>query len=196
MSASSNSEFRTVATSWRLSRLGSISSWYKSFRHNHLKSFTKLRRLGRAKAWSSAILTQVGCYWRRVGRNMPSGRCHCKEASHRALSLTHKKKMFLPLSISIRILKYNSSCNLWTFLDHLFFSTPMRNAASASEARRLPLPASFGSVTAYSLTNTWIWTYQSQFTHCLNLMTPIRKRTTPNGASWGLIYTKFILLDS
>ncbi len=34
---------------------------------------------------------------------------------------------------------------------NLFFSTPIRNAPSASAARRLPLPASF-PVTAYSLT--------------------------------------------
>jgi hypothetical protein len=38
--------------------------------------------------------------------------------------------------------------------DYLFFSNPIRNAASANEARRLPLPASLGSLTAYSLTNT------------------------------------------
>jgi hypothetical protein len=39
--------------------------------------------------------------------------------------------------------------------DHLFFSNPVRKAASASEARRLPLPASLLSLTEYSLTNTW-----------------------------------------
>jgi hypothetical protein len=38
--------------------------------------------------------------------------------------------------------------------DYLFFSNPIRNAASANEARRLPLPASIASLTAYSLTNT------------------------------------------
>jgi len=37
------------------------------------------------------------------------------------------------------------------FKGNLFFSRPMRNAASAREARRLPVPASF-PVTAYSLT--------------------------------------------
>ena len=36
--------------------------------------------------------------------------------------------------------------------EYLFFSNPIRNAASANAARRLPVPASF-PVTAYSLTN-------------------------------------------
>jgi hypothetical protein len=37
---------------------------------------------------------------------------------------------------------------------HLFFSSPVRKAASASEARRLPLPASLLQ-TAYSLTKAY-----------------------------------------
>lgn len=36
----------------------------------------------------------------------------------------------------------------------LFFSTPMRNAASANAAKRVPEPASL-PVTAYSLTKAW-----------------------------------------
>lgn len=34
---------------------------------------------------------------------------------------------------------------------HLFLSSPIRNPASASAARKLPSPASFLSLTAYSL---------------------------------------------
>jgi hypothetical protein len=39
--------------------------------------------------------------------------------------------------------------------EHLFFSSPVRKAASANEARRLPLPASLLH-TAYSLTKACI----------------------------------------
>lgn len=37
---------------------------------------------------------------------------------------------------------------------NLFFSSPIRNPASASAAKKLPVPASF-PVTAYSLTKAW-----------------------------------------
>lgn len=39
-------------------------------------------------------------------------------------------------------------------LQNLFFSSPIRNPASANAAKRLPAPASF-PVTAYSLTKAW-----------------------------------------
>lgn len=51
----------------------------------------------------------------------------------------------------------------------LFFSRPIRNAASASAAKRLPVPASF-PVTAYSLTKAWNVLKKEK----------IRKQTNPN----------------
>ena len=123
------------------------------------------------------VLTFGHCCLRTVARNLPCKQCHCKEEKQR--SSTHSKGYLRNETRAGRILSghVTQRANITSKIhlqrlgfdhqvtynkkiqkrrDHLFFSSPVRKAASANEARRLPLPAS-PLQTAYSLTKACIW---------------------------------------
>ena len=82
------------------------------------------------------------CHWNKNGSN--------SIRSGKYMTRYNKIQVWSPSNPHIKILLNTVAC-LKREICHLFFSSPVRKAASANEARRVPLPASVFQ-TAYSLT--------------------------------------------